>query len=651
MSIGTLTRATVAESNHINSVIQDLNRQYIETAKKIHAVRKLRFMKSDPSAPRAYQKVLAGGLRSPLSYRLVQTVTGMITKDRPTYRRVPRNTHDRESASRLQASADPMMQDLERIARKPLYYNFVDALVADGRGIMKCYRDAWNGFPVKAAETDDGAYNKMVADFVSTGNTHPLRMRQVDALNFMTPTTDYDPPYVMEAGKRPTLGVCQAYGIKFGTNNRIEMMPDATAFHAYELPRGIAPTIDVEEIWRDDEVYIRIGTAQAGGQVFKAKNDMGFKPYVWAFGETSSHPDPSLQGLSILYAYAGIEPWLNTMLTVLASWGVIGGTPILYTSRKLPPGATSLPDVGVQMGEIPLGKRIDLPPGGEIGFVQPPPVGREVLEYIKFLVDFLDRAGLPNLAYGSIGTRTPGTAFQGALEQAIARVNPIVNSAEAALCDIIKMQWQIVEQIGKPLYMTGTGIQPSSKLKRRSLGRFVIDPADIGGYYDLHAKIRVGNTQDLISRGMHAAFMKNQGLWSRDRAMEYSDVDSPFDEYKFIMRDRLEESPLIQQMTLMEALQEEPEFVARTQELAAQGIDVQSLLLNTGAPGGVAAMAQATGGSGQIKSRAVTGSSTPPKPTPKGAGPQAAPAHGGKPAGSPKRPGGPRQAQGSRGHG
>lgn len=633
MAIGTLLEADSDETNLVDSTVQLLMSQHIEYEKRVHHLRKLRFMKLRGSAPKAFQKVLSGGIRSPLSYRLVQTAVGMICKERPSYKRLPLNKDDRDAASRLQSSVDPLMQDLERLSRKPLYWHIVDALVADGRTVVKNYRDAWSGFPEQGDEEDDAAYNQRVAQFVMQGTNHPLRMRTVDTLNFKVPPVDYDPPFVLESGLRPTMGVMQSFGLKFGVNNKFETLPDATAFNYLELPNGVPPTVPVEELWMPDCVYVRIA-----GQVFKSENDLGFIPYVWSSGETSSNPDVSLQNLSILYPFAGVEPWLNTMLSVLASWGVIGGTPILYTSRKIPPQAGGVPDVQPSLGDIPLGKRIDLGVGGEIGFVQPPPVGREVLEFVQFLVQFLDRAGLPEVAYGALGSRTPGTSFQGALEQALAKVNPVVSSAERVMAENAIMQWRIVESIGKPMVVTGMGVQPKSLFKRKTLGRFIIDPRDIHGYYDLHARIPVGNTQDQISKGMHAAFMRDKKLWTRDRAMEYAGVEDPWDEYKGIMRDTLEESPLVQQITLQQALQQEPELAARADALAQQGIDVNALLLGM-QPGATPQGAPVPGFGGAAG-------------TPQPAGSAPAPARGGRPTGSPKRPGGTRQnRQGSRGHG
>lgn len=636
MPIGKLVAASSADTNMVDATVLRLMSDHVEYERRVHHLRKLRFMKLRGSAPKAFSRVLGSGIRSPLSYRLVQTAVGMICKERPRYKRLPLDKDDRDAASRLQASADPLMQDLERLARKPLYWHVVDALVGDGRTVVKNYRDAWTGFPQQADGEADPEYNNRVAQFVMSGASHPLRMKTVDNLNFKIPATDYDPPFVLEGGKRPTMGVLESFGMRFGTNNKIEMLPDATGFHYLELPSGVSPTVDVEELWTPDCVYVRIA-----GQVFKAENDMGFIPYVWSSGETSSNPDPSLQNLSILFPFAGVEPWLNTMLSVLASWGVIGGTPILYTSRKLPPNAGGVPDVQPSLQDIPLGKRIDLGVGGEIGFVQPPPVGREVLEFVQFLVQFLDRAGLPEVAYGAMGARTSGTSFQGALEQALSKMNPIITSTERVMAETVVQQWRIAETIGKPLMVTGLGVQPKDIIKRKKMSRFIVDPKDIHGYYDLHAKVPVSNQQDKISRGMHADYMRKAGLWTRDRAMEYADVEDPWEEYKGIMRDKLEESPLIQQITLQQALQAEPELAARAQSLAQQGVDVNALLLGL-QPGASPKGAPVPGFGG-----GAGGAGTAVEP----GAPVQAPRSGGKPAGSPKRPGGTRQnRQGSRGH-
>jgi hypothetical protein len=508
----------------------------------------------------------------------------------------------------------------EQIARRPLFWQLLDQVLGDGRGHVKVQKEVWKGYPIKAETEMEKAYNERVAKFIMRATSHPIRSRLVDPLNMMVPPTEYDPPYMIEQGHRPLLSTMNHLGLTFGTNNRIVQNPDTLAHPVLEMPRGMAPSVPVEEMWTDDACFIRI----AGQDVLKYPNDLGFIPYINILGEVSSLNDPALQSLSILYPYQGIEPWLSTLMSTMAAWSILGGTPILWTSRRPYQGAP--PPNDLTLSEIPLGKRVDLGTGGEIGFVQPPPIGREVLEFMNTLVGFLDRAGITPLASGILGSRTPGTAFNSAIEAATGKLKVVVENLQYGLADWVKMSWRVIEAIDQPIYVTGIGLQQGLMGKRLAPGRFVIDPKDIDGYYDLNCELTVSSLQDTISKGMHGAFMKSHKLWSRDRAMKFSGVDDPWEEFQTTLRDDLEESPMVKMQILEEALKADPELAKRAEELKAQGVDIGALL--TGEP----SVPGATGGS-------TGGSQYGGAPQPRG-GP--APQAGGRSTGRPRRPGGER---------
>jgi hypothetical protein len=313
----------------------------------------------------------------------------------------------------------------------------------------------------------------------------------------------------------------------------------------------------------------------------------------------------------------------------------------MWTSRK--PGAGAMAGEGAgALAEIPLGKRIDLGVGGEAGFLQPPPVGREVLEFIQLLIQFLDRAGITPLASGIMGTRTPGTAFDAAMEMAMSKLTPLITNLEVGLADVVAMSWKIIEEtIKQPIVVTGMGLQKGRLGLGRKMrqGRYVIDPKDIHGYYGIKATLETQSLQSTISKGMHAAFMRAHNLWTRDRAMRFSGVDDPWDEYLGTLRDKLEESPEVVQHILQEALKQEPELAKMAEDLQGQGVNVEQLLGGMGGGGGMppalgGALSSATGGGAE---QAVFA----------GAKPQAgrgapAPGAGGRPKGMPRRPGGQR---------
>lgn len=624
---------TQAERAYIEGEINTLRSYYIEQFKTIHYIRRMRFMRLRSNAPRPFQRLMGRGLQSPFSYRLVQTAVSMVGKERPKYTRVPLNTTGaaKESASRLQNSADPMMQELERIARRPLFWQFVDQAIGDGRAVAKVVKETWTGFPTKGQvpDEDDKAYNKRVAEFVMKANTHPIRSRLVDPMNFLVPPYEYEMPYAIEQGRRPLIATLNNLELNFGSNNKLQYNHDTLAHPVYELPRGINASEDVEEFWTPEYCYVRI----AGREVFKYENDIKAIPYVHTLGEVSSLNDPSLMSLSILYPYQGIEPWISTLMSTMAAWSILGGTPIMYTSRRPYQGAPPPTDMG--LSDIPLGKRVDLGTGGEIGFVQPPQVGREVLEFLNTLVSFLDRAGITPLASGIMGTRTPGTAFSAAIEAATGKLKVVKDNLEFGLADWVKLCWKVVEAVDKPINVTGNGLVQGITGKRMQKSRFTIDPKDIAGYYDLNCELTVSSLQDEISKGMHAAYMKTHGLWDRDRAMRFAGVDDPREEWKGTIRDKIEDSPFVIGQIMQEAIKADPELERRAAELEAQGVDIKGLL--AGDPAAARAMMQGGGGMGNGAAPA---------------GGQPAPARGGRGRGSPKRPGGNRNGtpQGSRGH-
>jgi len=621
------------EKNFVDQNLTYLRGYYDEQFKMIHQLRRLRFMRLKAKAPQAFQRIVAKGLHSPLSYRLVQTVTGLICKERPRFERQPVDKTDRDAASRLQQAADPLLQTYEHCARQPLFWMMGDSLVGDGRCFPKIERHVWAGYPTKLSDQTDEQYNNTVAQFIASGSNQPLRMRLVDPLNMLIPPEQYEPSFMIEQGKRPLVSTLRALNMQMDAHKNIVPLPEGRPFPLLELPAGINPAVDVEELWTPEFVFVRVG-----GQLLKFENDLHLIPYVDIYGEVSANMDPAVHSLSILYPFQGIEPWLNTLLGTLAAWSVIGAVPIMYTSRT--PGAGGAAgDTPANVQEIPLGKRIDLGVGGQAGFLQPPPVGREVLEFIQLLVTFLDRAGITPLASGIMGTRTPGTAFDAAMEMAMSKLTPLVSNLERGLADIVAMSWKITEDVVKqPIWVTGMGLQKGRMGigRRMRQGRYVIDPKDIHGYYDVKATLTTQSLQSLISKGMHAAFMRAHNLWTRDRAMRFSGVDDPWDEYLGTLRDRLEESPEIVQHIMQQALQEEPELAKISAELGAQGVDIQGLVASLGgAPGAVpgnlpgGAPAGIAGGGGTFGGA----------PQPRG---QPAPGAGGRSRGSPRRPGGTR---------
>lgn len=603
------------EVNWVASVINENRRIYGELHRVIHHLRRMRAMRLSGRVPRSFQRILGQGVRAPMSWALVQTIVGLISKNVPQFKRIPRKPSERAAAARLATSAWPLIQTYSRIARKPLFVLSCDQLVGDGRTIWKLRRSVWENYPDRDPGEDDDSYNRRVEDFLnSEARKSPLlRASLVDPLTFMPSREEYDASFVIETGRRPLLTTMRSLGLKFGVNNRLVPLAEGQAVHELELPSGLSPTAQVDEVWTDEYVYIRIN-----GETLKFENEFGFIPYAWRFGQLTSIPDPVLEGTSVIFPFMGLEPWLNTLVSVVVAWSILGGTPILQMETvgnvaSVPP-ATETPQA-----DIPLGKMVYPAVGRRLSFVQPPAVGREVIEAVNMILGFYDRAGITPLARGLIGTRTPGLTLSSALEAASDMLTPIVKNLEGVLEDVVIMTWRAVENFGLPMWVTGTSTVEESVGPGRKpvLSAWRIDPKDIDGYYDLHCTLKLTNLQDIISRGMHAAFMKAHGLWSEDRSMEFAGVDNPEAERLERFKDRLRQTPLYNLIAIQRALEDEPELQSMVQQGQSMGLDLLGILQQLGSAGGI------YGGA----------------PQPRG-GPS--PMAGGRSAGAPRRPTGPR---------
>jgi hypothetical protein len=567
------------EATWVEETISQNKSTYSETHKLIDQMRRLRYMRAKARPPRAFQRLIGKGIRSPLSYNLVQTITGMIVRERPKYSRVPRSGVERQKAQTLANSADPMMQSFEQIAHRPLFFQWADQAVSDGRVIGKIRRVPWEGYPLRKAGEKDKDFNNRVAKWVMNASTHPIRATIVDAMGFMPDRNEWEPQFVIETGNRPTLPTFKALGV-VPTNEGFKQIPTDKPYPDDEIPTGTQPTVPVEELWTPDALYIRV----AREQVLKFPNDFGFIPYAWNYGATTSHNDPALEGMSVLYPYLGLEPWVQMLLGVLASWSIVGGTPILVQTTDRTAGASNAGAIA----DVPLNKMVTLPPGGDMKFVQPPPVGREIIEFIQLLMDFIDRAGITPLAQGHIGTRTPGLTVASALEAASGKLIPIKSNLENFHETMVKMSWKTVyNNIKQPIHVTGTGLVERDKLpgRRKGRGRFIVDPKDIDDYYDIKAELSFDTIQDEIAKGTHAATMKAHRLWGKRRAMRFSGVDDPEDEIDEIALDELSDTPVVRTQIIQQAIQDEPELQKIQQDLADQGVDIVQLLVGGGAPG------------------------------------------------------------------
>jgi hypothetical protein len=250
-------------------------------------------------------------------------------------------------------------------------------------------------------------------------------------------------------------------------------------------------------------------------------------------------------------------------------------------------------------------------------------MGQSFESMVNMFLGFFDRAGVTQAVRGVTGTRMPGLTLTTAIEAAGSMFVP-VERALAGMCeDICTLTWKAMKALDiQQLHVTGEELIQSTGRKQYS--KYVITPKMIGDYYDIHCDINPMSDQDLVQRGMHAAFMNQHNLWSVERSMLYAGVDNPVEERIELTKDMVRNTPLYQQMVLEQALAADPDMKAKVDEAAMQGQDLLGL--------GLVPTQQQPGQPGGVNSGALPGGQVRGMP---------APSAGGRPSGMPRQPTGP----------
>lgn len=584
---------TAEEKLLVSRTVINQRRVYAETVTITKQIRKVRALRIQTRTPKTFQKLIGYGVRNPLPWALVQTINGMIAKGTPQFDRlalVPEDPTSRETAAYLASTCWPLIQTYGNMHRVDYFYKLCDQLTGDGVGIAKIQRNQMKDYPrgpgEEASTGEWQGYNQAVADFMANPRSpNPLAISQVDSATFW-PDRALEPEYTLEYGYKPLAPTLRALGLKAEGSNIVKMasddpmlfndVPTGGMFSDQMQPSGMGLNVIVSEIWTKDYAYFDVG-----GNVFKYENELGFIPYSWRNGMTTSIPDPALERVSTVFPFFALDPYINTVLTGLLSWGIMASMPTAVITTKPMPGTQN--DSTQANVDIPLGQMMRLAPGQEFDYKVPPAMGREAVEVINMMLSFYDRAGVTSAARGMIGTRTPGLTFTSALEAAADMVDPIKTGLAGLMQDIIRMSWMACSNLNIPLNITGYNFADSGAKGERT--RFQVTPQMIDRYYDVHCELQAFSDQQMMSRGQQAAFMIDKGIWSWERGAKYSGVQNPEAERKQVLLDTVKKSPEYLQLVIQGAIAEDPMAAQAMTLVAAQGMDPASQ--SGGSGGGV----------------------------------------------------------------
>jgi hypothetical protein len=585
---------------NMDRLVRQRKSHWKEWHNMIHGLRRLTFMREKVDLPSDIEEDVKQPPRVPIILRLNQTVAGAIAKGWPIFEMDIRD-EDEELAAKGAKWATMTLQDACRKANQPLFWKYIAALVSDGGAVWKVMRHRWQDLPTRKDNEDEKAYLARAQKFLEDAPASPLYTSLIDILTFFPSTAQYaEEDVVVESAKRGTFDTMRTLRLKPSDSrlSQFTFIPEGKPYPTQELP-SLPATIVVTEVWADD--YIDIIVA---GKHFVFRNPYGFKPYVHVKGMPSGLNDPALESLPIGFSLQTIQPWLNLILAKKMSWamraGVSYGVSPAADPSASPSAGTQEPPQNIESGRI-----YKFPPGGSIARMETVFGGEELREAIRLFMDLRQELTLPPVVSGFIGTRTPGLTQTAAVQQAVAMLQPLVDNGQFGLADLLKLHCRFIrDNIKANVTVSGFDTTIDAGGGRPKRGVVSWGPADVEKMNDILVTFSMETLQDVVAKGTHAAFMKNNELWSEDRAMRFGGVTDVKGERRQQEKERLRKHPVVRQYIDQQLLSEEPGLAAVAQELYA------------------AEQEQPTG------------------PQPHG---------GGRPAGSPKQPGGTREVTQPRG--
>lgn len=554
----------------LQSLVIDRKITHEQRIKLAHGFRRLRFMKGRTRPPKQFQAIMGKNPPNmPTAWRHVQTIVGAVAKHRPQPKIILLDEVDIERKERGEKFLRLFDQFVERQANRAIHWKWIDNIIADGMGVKKWTRHPWKSFPDQRDNESEEEYLNRVGKFFYTKPLVPLRVRTVDPLTVFFPTNEWEPQDVLELSYRSLRDSLIQLRIapRSGSLSSLRLLEAGEPYPRDEIPNIPHGSMEVTEFWTENTVYYGIA-----GQWFEMENPYsGIIPYEITWGYPTGSSDPALEFVSALYPFMKLGPWGDMMVAALVGWAMTATNPILTTWRDpIPNSLASEQETAIT--EIPWGKNVDLGIGGRAQFISPPDIGTSMKEGIETILSLQDRSALAPVVSGFLGTRTAGLAINSAVENAISFLEPVIDNIQIGQSNYYKKTLDFVSKVIKaPVYVSGFDfIEGGGTRKIESLIKW--EPKDTNKVLDVLCDLKKDTLQDEITKGQHAAFMMEKGIFSKDRAMEWGGVEDVAAENRKMLKDAVRANPIVQQYLAQAAVQDEPPLAAMLEQaMSAQG--------------------------------------------------------------------------------
>ena len=547
MPAGADARLPAPSEAYLRDLEQQLVAEFGGRNTQIARLRRIRDMDEPVDIPEAY-RATTREVRTPVAREQLKRVIGSLTANYPVVAVPPpdRSETARQRTAKREKWTNAALRRMEDDAARDVFGMFIDALVADGTGVMKLVYvpDRWAAYPRRGdrgPETPD-VFNRRAATFKKSA-AFPLAWRDVDVVTFYPLMGEHGIEACLEISERPKRMMVQRYGMREDARSgRLTPGDGPTAGPMHDIPAARAGTVRVVEYW-DAEHFAYVVD---GHMVQRGRHDYGRVPYVLAYGDQTPQRDPAKAGVSMLSSMQHLSPLLDRLLTMKQNAIYL----YAYPTPKLTGFAGGVGEDGRPRPiEFRPGEIFPLYPGEDLSFLQWTGTPPDLDELIALTRGLIEQAGVPSVLFGvAPGSNASGYLLNQLINVARVSFNQVTRHAEQALAQIVQLAWRLIERrIRETVYVYADDAE----------GWIGLSPRDIEGYYAVSVKLDPLGPSDEIAQGNFAAGLVAAKLASRRWAMqEKLGIANPAEMQEEILAEQMQDEPEVRQALIRRAVEE-----------------------------------------------------------------------------------------------
>lgn len=537
---------------YLRELEEQLLAEFSERNARVERLRRLRHMETPVDIPPAY-RTSAREVRTPLAREQLKRVIGSLTANRPLVHVPPAEPTEaaRASADLRARWTNAALRRMDSEAARDVFGMLVDAMVADGAGVLKLLYapDRWAAYPRRSTDPDESAETFLQrAERFKKSARFPLAWRDVDVTTFYPLEGEDGLEACLEIAERPRHLVQRRYGLI--TDKRTgRLVPAGGDAQTDPDPVGAPlvgarPTSRVVEYW-DDEYFAYLVD---GHLVRRGRHGYGAMPYVHAYGDQTPSRDPAKAGVSMLASMEYLVPLLDQLLTMKQNALFLYAYPTPKITNFSPIDPSLANDGRPRALDFRPGEILPLYPGEDLSFLQWQGAPPDLDELIAQTRAMIDQAGAPSVLFGvPPDGNTSGYLLNQLINTARVSFQQIARHAEQALEQIVRLMWRLLEtRIGEPVFVFEAEDEQ---------GWIGLGPQDIDGYHAVRVRLDPLGPADDVAQGTLAASLVSARLASRRWAMReklgIEDAETVEDE---ILLDELIDTPEVRAAIVREAL-------------------------------------------------------------------------------------------------